>query len=329
MVKSVILRVCAAILSFGMMLVSGVGANDPQEPYDVRDPDACVLNFSVLSDSHVEGNNFARYNVFCAALRDVKHNGSGNDAVIFLGDNTMNGKGFENMLFHGAVEWFLPDEMILPVMGNHDIGNGEGDYEKLRNRWLSYTAAFFGKTLTGPYYCEIIDGYTFIVLGPEGQKVHDMPMSDAQFAFLEDALATAAESGKPAFVFEHFPTDYATDLDLRSDDRLQDILAEYSREHDLFCFVGHTHMPLMSYSFHNDNGYPETYLPRLTELGGQDDNEPNSSTGVGLEVELYENEIVLRGRDFYRGKWEIHSSGDYPGVILEKTYALKNPLNGE
>ncbi|MBQ7542190.1 MAG: metallophosphoesterase [Clostridia bacterium] len=316
------LRVISAIVAAVMLLAAGAAAG---EAYDVKEPDKCLLNFSILSDVHIEGNNFARYQVFSHALQDVRRNKSGNDAVVFLGDNTMNGQFVENMLFHGAVSELLPDETVLPALGNHDVGNGEGDYMKLQNRWYDFTAAFFGRKLDCPYYYEVIDGYYFIVLGMQAQKVHEMYISGTQYEWLEDVLEKAAESGKPAFVFKHFPSDDVTDADGKYTDRLIDMLAAYNREHDLFSFVGHTHMPLhLSWSFHTDDGFPETYLPRLTELGGENDNEPIDRTGVGLEVEVYENEVVLRGRDFYRGAWEIDDWEDEENVLCERTYTLKS-----
>ena len=142
LIKSFFLRAFALIVSVVMVLAAGFATG---ESYDVRDPENCKLNFSILSDSHIEGNNFPRYKVFTHCLQDVRKNKSGNDAVIFLGDNTMNGQVLENTLFHGAAKMLLPGQTILPVVGNHDIGNGHGDYAKLQNRWYDYTRAFFGK----------------------------------------------------------------------------------------------------------------------------------------------------------------------------------------
>ena len=320
--KSLFLRFVSVALVLFVLPFAGKGET---EPYDVKDPDACVLDFSILSDSHIEGNNFTRYKIFNNALQNVTKNQSGNDAIVFLGDNTMNGQHIENMLFHGTAAMMLRGETVLPVMGNHDIGNGQGDYAKLESRWYDYTKAFFGQKLEHPYYSEVIDGCSFIVLGPEAQKVYEMQVSDAQFQWLEQELDKAAASGRPAFVFAHFPMDDATDETGESTDRLTNLLAEYNREHDLFVFVGHTHMPLfLFWSFHNFDGFPETYLPRLTDLGGENDNEIIDRSGVGMEVEVYENEVVLRGRNFYRGEW-LYDTADE--TMCEVTYPLKNPIS--
>ncbi len=324
LIKSFFLRAFALIVSVVMVLAAGFATG---EGYDVRDPENCKLNFSILSDSHIEANNFARYKVYTHCLQDVRKNKSGNDAVIFLGDNTMNGQVLENTLFHGAAKMLLPGQTILPVVGNHDIGNGHGDYAKLQNRWYDYTRAFFGKDLAHPYYYEVIDGCYFIVLGMEEQLVYEMTVTDAQFAWLEDVLQKAAGSGKPVFVFSHYPADEAQDESGKETDRLVNLLAEYNKTHDLFYFCGHTHMPLyLFWSFHDGDGFPEIYLPRLTELSGDNDDEVFRNTGIGIEVEVYENEVLVRGRDFYRGQWRVDD--EETGELCEKTYPLKTPVAG-
>lgn len=323
LIKKAFLRTIAVIIVGVVLLFSGISSG---KSYDVKDPENCRLNFSVLSDAHIEGNNFTRFKVCAQAVRDIKNNKSGNDAVIFLGDNTMNGQNIENLLFHGTAAIFLKGEKVLPVMGNHDIGNGNGDYDKLQKRWFTYTEAFFDRKLDKPYYYEVIDGCYFIVLGMEAQRVYEMVVTEEQFAWLENVLRLAAESNKPAFVFSHYPMDEAEDENGNTTDRLVQMLAEYNKENDLFCFVGHTHMPLfLFWSFHNYDGFPETYLPRLTELTDNDSKE-YSGSGVGLEVEVYENEVVLRGRNFYRSEWRFDESD---GKMCEVTYRLKNPVPAE
>ena len=325
--KSLILRLVGGLIAVVMLVAVGVNKT---ESYDVRDPEHCRLHFSVLSDSHIEGNNTPRYKAFAQSLQNVKKNRSGNDAVVFLGDNTMNGQNIENLLFHGTAALYLRGETILPVIGNHDLGNGNGQGRKLEKRWLDYTAAFFGRQLEHPYYYEVIDGCYFIVLGIEALQDDDETVTtEAQIAWLEDVLAKAAESGKPAFVFSHYPMDYAEDETGLSTDRLVDLLAAYAEAHDVFAFVGHTHMPLhLFWSFHDYDGFPEIYLPRLTELYGSEDREYGSGTGVGIEVEVYENEVLIRGRNFVTGEWYVDTwEDDEP--LCEMTYPLQHSFSAQ
>ncbi len=315
---SPILRALATMLSLVMLLTAGTGGG---RDHDVKDPDACRLNFAVLSDSHIEGNNMTRYKVFARSLKDVRRNQSGLDAVVFLGDNTMNGNSTESMFFHGTVSLLLKNQKVVPVMGNHDIGNGQGDYEKLQNRWYAYTEAFFDKKLTVPYYYDVIDGFYFIVLGTEEQTSNSMTLTDDQLEWLRYTLEDAANSGKPAFVFSHHPerASYRADPDYAYS--LTDILTAYAEDHDLFYFSGHTHRTLTRSSFQTNYNFPETSLPCLTKLTGEKDNIIMDETGVGVEVEVYDSEVVIRGRNFYQGEWS--ADGDEP---LEATYTLRAPI---
>lgn len=320
--KSVFLRIIGLFIAGVMVLTLGISR---RPAYDVEDPESCLLNFSVLSDSHIETTNPNRYKVFAGSLQDVTKNRSGNDAVIFLGDNTMNCQFLENLIFHGTAKRILgDDQLVLPVMGNHDIGNGEGDYDKLQRRWFDFTAAYFDRQLSHPYYYEVIDGCYFIVLGMEDQLVYEMMMTEEQFSWLEGVLAEAENSGKPVFVFSHYPADEAIDETGEYTDRLIDMLAEYNETHDLFYFCGHTHMPLwLFWSFHEDNGFPEIFLPRLTELSGEDD-EIYKDSGDGVEVELYGDRVLVRGRNFYHDEWKMEDKET--GEMCEMTYTLKNPI---
>ena len=306
-IKSFFLRSTSVFIAV-LALLFYVGVCD-HEAWDVEDPQTCRLHFSVVSDIHVEGNNAMRYKVFARSLQDIQKSKSGNDAIFFLGDNTMNGFFGENILFHGAVRTLLRDEKVVTVMGNHDVGNGQGDEQKLREQWLMFTNAFFARQLDKPCYVEQINGYTCIVLGLE-----------VDLQWMQQALDSAADSGKPVLIFAHYPLQRANMQGGSDTDNLSAMLARYGREHDVFSFVGHTHMDLSSSSFRSYNGYKQIYLPRLTELNGPKDNEPSFRTGDSLEVEIYDNELVVRARNFFRGAWVGFDQNDPP---YEAHYPLR------
>ena len=320
MFNSFFIKIAALFVVIPMILFCGISNT---EPYDVKDPENVKLNFTVISDTHIEGNNFNRYKVFERSLKDVKKNKSGNDAVVFLGDNTMNGQFVESLLFYGTAATILRGENVLPALGNHDIGNGEGDYDKLQKRYFNFANAYFTDGISTPYYYKVIDGYYFIVLGMESHEVYDFYLSDAQYEWLEDVLEKAAESGKPAFVFCHYSPAYAIDENGHDTDRLNDIFTEYNKTNDIFYFYGHTHMPMLLYWSFRDYGYPLVNLPRITELYGAEDHEIGEDSGDGVEVEVYGNEVIIRARNFYTGQWKIDDLDEVP---CEMTYTLKNPV---
>ena len=310
------------------MLVAAVvvllfGGKGGGEKYELRDPENCKLNFTIISDVHVETNNWKRYPAFTQGLRNVPKSESGNDAIIVLGDSVMCGQYFENVIFHGLASMFMRNETVLPVLGNHDAGNGDGDPVKILNRWYRFTDAFFGIKLEHPYYYRVIDGYYFIILGMETDQTQECVYSDEQLDWLEDTLALAAESGKPAFVIAHFPLHWSKDQNYQTTWRPLQILQNYYREHDLFFLCGHHHTPLQrDQSFRFQNGIPQIYAPSLSRLSDVEPHDMTEKTGEGIIVELYADRLLVRGRNFVRSAWVY----DDDGTLCERTYELKNPI---
>ena len=318
MIKSVFLRAVSLIVAAAMLALFAPGINR-SEPYDVKDPEECVLCLSVFSDVHVESNNYPRYKVFADSMKDATKLVRPSDAFLFLGDSTMNGQNIENLIFHGTYSILLKDQKVIPVPGNHDFGNGEGDFEKIQQRWYDYTKAFFGLELTKPYYCEILNGFYFIVLSSEMQDINSMYMSEEQYEWLLDTLEEASGSGLPTFVLAHYPPGMSKPIDPDSQYDLRRMLAEYNRENDMFYLCGHLHAAPSDYSFHTWNAFPDTYLPSLTMLNP--DGEIDEGSGYGEIVEVYPDRVVFRMRNFYRGEWGLLN-----GEPFEREFFLKNPI---
>ena len=123
----------ATVLTLLMMMSPAFGGNEIT--YTAEKPDEVIMSFSAVSDIHVESNNPKPYNVFYDVLEGLS-SGEDNDAVVFLGDNTMNGQSIENLFFFSAVKAISPAEKIFVALGNHDIGNGEGDYGKFVGEYI-------------------------------------------------------------------------------------------------------------------------------------------------------------------------------------------------
>ncbi|MCQ2463102.1 MAG: metallophosphoesterase [Clostridia bacterium] len=281
-----------AIFLFAFIPVSNA------QPYDVTEPEACNFNFTVLSDVHIEGNQFIRCQIYGKMLQDIKKNKSGNDALVFLGDNVMNGQHIESMLFYGLTNLYRPANRVINTVGNHDIGNGNGDMKKLYNRFYSYSNTFFNLDIDTPYYCKVIDGYYFIVLGTESQTVHDFDISEQQIDWLRTVISSAKSTGKPAFVFCHYDYDYA---DYGKAKELVDILTSYE---NVFYFHGHNHAPMFGWNFSNYDGIKQINISNCTDYYEENHKKlPGINAGIGLNVEIYDGKVVMRTRDFYNGEW--------------------------
>lgn len=287
-------KLVAIFLTTFLML--GTVSASPAE-YETKNPEEVLFDFSVLSDCHIEGNNFDTFKAFIKILRDVKK-AQGSEATVFLGDNTMNGQDIENMFFFGGLNYVKPEGEVLVAAGNHDFSNGTGEYATFRERFLGYNNAFLGNDIEEPYFYKVIDGYYFIVLSTEEATVNTMYMSETQYIWLENLLEKAEEGGKPIFIFNHYPINYF-DSDWN---RLSELLNDYE---NLFYFCGHTHLYLNENTAYNYNGVNCINIPKTTETVDYD-------CGIGARVEVYEDEILVRIRDFHDSLWCEDYEYSYP-----------------
>lgn len=296
-VLNFIKHVVATVLTLIMLPLSFM--MPPTDSYEAKKPAELKTSFTVLSDIHIEGNNFQTFKEFSEILKEV-HNSEDNDTLVFLGDNTMNGQDIESIFFYGALKAAKPADNLVIVPGNHDFGNGTGDYEMYRDRFLKYTN-FAGADIDSPYFYKVIDGCYFIVLATESDTVNDMNISDAQLQWLKGVLDEAAKTDKPVFVFNHYPVNYIQNGEYT---KLSDVIDDYE---NVLYFCGHTHSPLAKSSISVVNGINQINIPKSTEhaIDGYE-------CGIGAVVEVYENEVLLRIRDFDDGKWVEGYEYSYP-----------------
>lgn len=287
-VLNFIKHVIATVLTLIMLPVTFM--MPPTDSYEAKDADKLITSFTVLSDIHIEGNNYPTFREFSEILKEV-HNAEDNDTLVFLGDNTMNCQDIESIFFYGALKAAKPADNLVIVPGNHDFGNGTGDYEMYRDRFLKY-ANFAGADIDSPYFYKVIDGCYFIVLATESDTVNDMNISDAQLQWLKGVLDEAAKTDRPIFVFNHHPINYIQNGEYT---RLSDVIDDYD---NLLYFCGHTHAPLSSSSVSVVNGVQQINIPKSTEHATE-----GYECGIGAVVEVYDGEVLLRIRDFDDGKW--------------------------
>lgn len=281
-------HVFATVLTLILLPISFMAP--PTDSYEAKNPDSLITSFTVLSDIHIEGNNYPTFREYSEILKDV-HNSEDNDTLVFLGDNTMNGQNIESLFFYGALKAAKPADNIILAAGNHDFGNGTGGYEGFKAKFLRY-ANFVGCDIDSPYYYKVIDGCYFIVLASESDTVNGVDLSDTQLQWLKEVLEEAKEGGKPIFVFDHHPVHY---IENGASDKLSSILDDYD---NLYFFCGHTHFPLDESSVSTIDGVLCVNIPKSTEHAIE-----GYETGIGAVVEVYENEVLLRWRDFDDSTW--------------------------
>lgn len=290
MLITTIRKVVASFLALFLLL----GVSLPTETHDVKDAENCKMNFTVLSDAHMEGNNKPPRDRFIQTLYDVKNCETPNDALVFLGDNTMNGQNIENLFFYGLIERIQPAESIYTAMGNHDTGNGVDQYDKLASRFWSYYNAFTGNQVEAPYYYSVkLDDCYFIFMASESDAVNSPDISIEQINWLDGVLTEAENDNLPAFVFNHHPYTHL----IENYTELLDVLVAH---HDVFYICGHTHTTkLLAFDFDYDSHYIN--LPKCTDIVSSTDEYDDA--GTGIQVEIYDSQVVIRARRFYASEW--------------------------
>ena len=276
------------------------------------DAENCILSATVLSDLHMEGNNSERHKRVGGVLYAAKQ--ADNDLLLLLGDNTMNGQVIETVFSYGLVSRFFDYEDVLVAPGNHDMDTGDntvGNFDALSMRYVFLRNAFWGDSGDKVYYSREEKGYKFIVLGGEGRTGEDgkQIISDEQLAWLESELKDAKESGKPCFVLNHYlvygrngSRSYAGFNIAVQNDRLTEILENSGVR--TFYFCGHSHYGVSDDSVQTANNVTYINLPATGNPGNYyPANEDCGKDGIGMQMEVYENRVVLRFRDYLTGQW--------------------------
>ncbi len=280
----------ATILTLVMMMSPAFG--NAVTPYTAENSDELITSFAVVSDIHVETNNPTAYKNLKGVLEGIKA-GSDIDAVVYTGDNVMNGQLLEDFFFYSAIKAVMPAKKNYVVAGNHDLGNGAGDYYQLRNNYIYNNNFYFGSGINRTYYYKVLNGCYMIVLCSEDPTTGDFTMSREQFDWLEGVLMQAKEAGAPIFIFNHFPLRYLDNDSEVQKEELGALLVNYGAE--LFVH-GHIHDKIDANNFFNSYGVDCINLCRVTET-------VEYEAGDGIVVEVYEDEVLVRARNFITGEW--------------------------
>lgn len=298
-----ILKMIAAVLAVFIFSSSGEIAS-----YEPLDSDNLKLNFTVISDGHIEGNNSQRHKNYGEAFCDMASAEEISKALVMVGDNTMNGQGIEEAMLYGLMNKYNKIENVLMAVGNHEVCRDDTDFEKLEKRFIKYNNAFLEHKIDKLYHSQVIDGYHFIILATDRNSGVEQYISDEQFEWLDKELKTAAESGNLVFVFNHWPMNdifsqvWPEGHVGEQSERLHQVLTKYDSR--IFLFTGHLHMGI----FENDYGIKEdgkiTYI-NVPSFGSENDDGDADvqDTGMGLQVEVYDTQLVVRIRNFVTHQW--------------------------
>lgn len=326
--KSVIAILAAITMAFA-------GYNDPgnNAPFEAKNDDV-LFNVTLLSDVHVDSRDIFLQTSLRFGMLSLKKSETPLDAIVIAGDLTTYGDRSSLETVFKAVTGYAPENVPLFITtGNHDIGHSsESDIteEEARQNFIELSNQYLDLGIDKVYFSREIKGYTFITLSDESDDSWDRPdISDEQLSFLDSTLAAATAAGdkKPVFVVCHWPITETNGQEIvwpdcaigEESDKIQAILEKYS-DNNIFYISGHIHTGVNSdtlhelfdvYNVEEKNGIFYVNLPAYGSFNRYGVPWP----GTGMQMEVYENEVLFRPRSYLSNMW--YSNHEY-SVTLHK-----------
>lgn len=261
-----------------------------------------LYSFGALSDVHI---------VYDTATEDFQRaltyfNDNDTEFVCICGDLTDKGTITELQQYKNVVNQCLPNKPVYAIAGNH---------EKYRDTSNSYLSDYTGKPL---YYTVERGNDVFIMVGiisAEGGSI----FAEGELQWLYETLE--ANRNKRCFLFQHIPPlECSGDVlslypytKLGSDNEALVFKSLLKHYRNVVYFHGHTHMKYYLQKYGDYANYDSTFgchsihipslsVPRdVANLGK--DYETIYADSEGYVVDVYDNGIHLRGRDFVKGEF--------------------------
>ncbi len=285
------------------------GTADPIEGCAKNGANATV---AALADPQISNYLTARYNPFDAACEDLSNAGDGVDSLLIAGDIAENGLLCEYQYATDKLSTANVDSFMMAV-GNHDVRLKVSYKKTVENftRFNNNLNAYVGNDdfdIEALHYTYDINGYTFIVLGTDRNEFEESYFNEAQLEWLDSELAKATANGKPAFVVCHqtlkdthgLPDTWNSPIDAagtvgEQNDELREIMNKYN---NVIMISGHLHTGLGEYTYEKIDNFHSVNLPSTTIVNKDGD---YNNAGTGFMIEIYDNHVLFRARDFAQG----------------------------
>ena len=297
----IIKRIFAAFISIFLFFPISVS------PWYSYDTDA-KMTAIVMSDTHMEGNNTQRFSNLGKGFANAFASNEKPDAVVFVGDQTMNCQTIEWTFFYGFLYRFGILDRTIMAFGNHDFGNSDSaeDYEKLSARAIKEYNDYCDKDIDKVYYSTVVNGFKFIVLGSEANCEDTVQyISDEQIEWLKAEMA--AENGKPVFVVNHNliygkngERSYYYFNQIDNGDKLCAALEGYDGK--VIYISGHSHFGVNESTVKTFDNVTYINMPSFGNEGNYDAEDEYSSASIGMIIEGYDSHIKLTFKNFIEQK---------------------------
>lgn len=269
------------------------------------------LVFHVVSDIHITPSEPRQVRHYIEGLADLRHTAPEAEALVINGDITDFGSPDDYQLLRMATAAAPQPRRTYFNIGNHEFHSDE-DPMVLRQRYLDFVDR------PTVYYTRMVNGYRFIFLGMEdivpGEQnpPHSRPgtavMSQTQLDWLARTLADNPQPTKPIFLFFHQPPE-----EVQQRAAFEAILR---RHPNIVLIWSHWHTDLHWFPigpdprlFGRPNGYWRVhtgacaYLIEYFWVNGTVQRTIQWDWAQGIQVEVYDDRVVVRGRDLRTRQW--------------------------
>lgn len=330
----ILVKLVSLFLSVVMTLSAPVGLiTGSKEAKIARAKADCRVSFATISDIHLRGNfKLIFQGMLELGLADMERAKDKLDAVAFVGDITDHGYYDQWNVFEDAVTKYDIAKNTMVVIGNHDTwGPNRDEFDNpvdgVKPTFIHYNKTISDRDVTEMYYSDVINGYYFIALGSEADHT-DAYLSDTQLQWFAREMEKAAATGLPIFVLMHQPVNETHGLpyswEKEKDDppekggigeqsaQVEQILKKYD---NVFYISGHIHGGFKNAgskigpeyasveTMENDNGNPVTLINLPSYMYFDFVRGGHLANGCGWVIEVYDDEVLLRARNFATGTW--------------------------
>ena len=268
-----------------------------------------LYNFQVLTDIHA--NPDARYghwySHFYNALLDIKCLSGNTSGVFTVGDNTDMGSTTHYDYLFSTIEKVFGDNApkFYYTVGNHDYmysSESVGGFDRAIELFKSSTG------MENSYYAIELNNSKYIFLSSD-EKTVEGSMGNEQLEWFKEQLATINKN-EFAFIFLHQPLKDTTSGTLAGQnwfgmanvsEQIKTLLKDYP---NVLLFTGHTHYELESVSSTNlGHGSNANYINNASVAYLWSNTYDETVGGQCNFIEVYEDYILIKGRDLFEGKW--------------------------
>lgn len=268
-----------------------------------------LYNFQVLSDIHA--NPDSRYGFwsshFYHALLDIKCLAGNTSGIFTVGDNTDMGSTTHYDHLFSIIKSVFSEKSpkIYYTVGNHDYmysSESVGGFDRAIELFKSTTG------MENSYYTVDVNNHKYIFLSSDEKTVAG-GMNEVQLNWFKEQLLTV-DKNEFSYIFLHQPLFNTTAGTLPSQDwygmtnveeEIKELLKDYP---NVLVFTGHTH-----YSLECDKttlfGYGENanFINNASVAYLWNNTYEETVGGMCNFIEVYEDYILIKGRDLFRNKW--------------------------